>query len=328
MTIAKKGQLMLTNITTDSLLRKDHPYRKINEFLDFAPLVAQFESLYSERGAPGTPLQQGLRAMIVQFLEDYSDRQMESAIAENIAVKWFCQFELGETTPDHSYFGKLRKRLGTPNVAKIFNHVVEQMRARGLVSDVFHFIDSSAVITKTALWTERDKAISDGEKKLDNTNVKKYGADDQARLGCKGKNKYWYGYKRHLGVEMKSGAITKVAMTPANVPDGKALKHVCPDQGMVFADKAYCGAQTRLQIRARGCHSGVILKENMKGKDRYLDKWLTRVRMPYEGVFSKMPKRARYRGWAKVQMQGFMESIAHNLRCWLGWLRRNPELAT
>jgi transposase len=174
MTIAKKGQLTLTNITTDSLLRKDHPYRKINEFLDFAPLVTQFESPYSERGAPGTPLQQGLRAMIVQFLEDYSDRQMESAIAENIAVKVFCQFELGETTPDHSYFGKLRKRLGTPNVAKIFNHVVEQMRSRGIVSDLFHFIDSSAVITKTALWTERDKAISDGEKKLDNTNVNRY----------------------------------------------------------------------------------------------------------------------------------------------------------
>ncbi|MBF0633161.1 MAG: transposase [Nitrospinae bacterium] len=250
---------MLTNITADSLLRKDHPFRKINDFLDIAPLAAQFESLYSERGAPGTPLQQGLRAMIVHFLEDYSDRQMESAMSENIAVKWFCQFELGEATPDHSYFGNLRKRLGTANVAKIFNHVVGQMRARGLVSDVFHFIDSSAVITKTALWAERDQAISDGEKKLDNTNVKKYGADDQARLGCK--------------------------------------------------------------------KSGVILKENMKGKDRYRDKWLTRVRMPYEGVFSKTPKRARYRGWAKVQLQGFMEAIAHNLRCWLGWLRRNPELA-
>ncbi|MBF0291478.1 MAG: hypothetical protein HQK86_04905, partial [Nitrospinae bacterium] len=50
---------MLTNITADSLLRKDHPFRKINDFLDIAPLAAQFESLYSERGAPGTPLQQG-----------------------------------------------------------------------------------------------------------------------------------------------------------------------------------------------------------------------------------------------------------------------------
>jgi hypothetical protein len=68
-------------------------------FLGLAPLVSRFESLYSARGAP---LQQGLRAMIVQFLEEYSGRQMEPAIAENIAVKWFCQFELGETTPDHS----------------------------------------------------------------------------------------------------------------------------------------------------------------------------------------------------------------------------------
>jgi IS5 family transposase len=36
--------------------------------------------------------------------------------------------------------------------------------------------------------------------------------------------------------------------------------------------------------------------------------------MPFEGVFSKMSKRARYRGHAKVTMQAFLQAIAHNLK--------------
>ena len=250
-------------------------------------------------------------------MEDYGDRQMERALEENLAVEFFCRFEIGEETPDHSYFGKLRKRLGTENVAKVFNFVVEQMSRRGLVGNCFSFVDSTAVITKTALWEERDQAIAEGEEKLNNANVKNYSADPHARWGCKGKNKYWYGYKRHVCVDMKQGVIVKAAMTPANIPDGEGLKYVCPKQGMVFADKAYCTQHAQRILKKRNCHSAAILKNNMRGKNFKKDKWLTRVRMPYEGVISKMSKRTRYRGKPKLQLQGFLEAIATNLKRWI-----------
>jgi len=317
---------MFTDTTCDSLLKANHPYRKIISLLDITPLVKEFNPLYSKKGAPAVPINKGLKGLIVQFMQDYSDREMETALRENIAVKWFCGFELQDETPTYSYFCKLRKRLGTKNIAKIFNFVVEQMREQGIVGNVFSFIDATGVITKIALWDERDKAIKDGLDKLDNSSVKKYSADSQARFGCKGKSKFWYGYKRHVAVDMKSGVITKVAMTPANVPDGKALKHVCPDSGMIFADKAYCDKATQRDIKANGCHSGVILKENMKGKNRRLDSWLTKVRMPYEGVFSKMPRRARYRGQAKVQMQGFMEAVVYNIKRWAKIVDEQTEM--
>jgi IS5 family transposase len=83
---------------------------------------------------------------MLQFMEDYSDREMEKALAENLAVKWFCGFELTDETPDHSYFGKMRKRLGTENVAKIFNSIVEQLDRKGISGKVFTFIDSTAQI--------------------------------------------------------------------------------------------------------------------------------------------------------------------------------------
>ena len=191
------------------------------------------------------------------------------------------------------------------------------MEEEGLIGKCFSFVDSTAVITKTKLWDERDRAIEDGLKKLDNATVKKYSADRDARFGCKGKNKYWFGYKKHVCVDAKAGMITKVAMTPANESDASGLEKVCPKSGMVMADKAYCGKQAQNTIKGNGCHSGAIQKENMKEKNRDKDKWLTGIRMPFEGVFSKTRKRTRYRGIAKVQMQGFLESIAHNIKTYI-----------
>ena len=317
MSLKQAEQLKLSDTYCQELVDKNHPYRKINKILNLKPVLKEFESLYSKVGQPGIPLEKGFNALILQFMENYSDRQMEKALRENIAVKWFCGYELRDKTPDHSYFGKLRKRLGTARVAKIFNFVVEQMRDCGIVGDAFTFIDATAIITKTALWEERDKAIKAGLEKLNNDNVGQYSADSQARFGCKGKNKYWFGYKRNVSVDMKSGVVTKVAITPANVPDAAALKHVCPRSGMVIADKGYCSKEVEEELKKRWCHSGIIKKNNMKEKVVGKDKWLMKVRMPFESVFSKLERRSRYRKQCKLQYQGFMEGLAHNLKCWI-----------
>ena len=113
---------------------------------------------------------------------------------------------------------------------------------------------------------------------------------------------------------MTLGLIKKVAVTPANVPDGKAIKNVCPSGGMVFADKGYCSKDSLQTIRAKGCHPGVILKRNMKDKNRDKDRWLSSVRMPFENVFARHNGKARYRTTERVQFQGLMESFAHNFR--------------
>ena len=55
--------------------------------------------------------------LVLQFLEDISDRKMERFMRENLAAKWFCGFGLSDRTPDHSFFGSFRKRLGQGNRA-------------------------------------------------------------------------------------------------------------------------------------------------------------------------------------------------------------------
>jgi len=52
----------------------------------------------------------------------------------------------------------------------------------------------------------------------------------------------------------------------------------------------------------------------MKGKNKNLDAWYTKIRAPYERVFSKQAKRVRYKGIAKNQFTAFMQAIAFNLK--------------
>lgn len=298
----------------EKMVDGDHPFRKLNQLINFAEIVSPYYQLYSEIGATGINIVKGFKCLLIQFWDDLSDRQMERTLRDNVAVRWFCGFELLEATPDHSYFGKLRKRLGVENVAEIFNKVNETLRGQGLFGDVFKFIDASAIVTKTALWKERDEAIRQGEEKLNNLNVKNYAADKEARWGAKSKTNIWFGYKRHACVDMRFGLIDKLTVTPANVLDFKALVDICPTNCMTFLDKLYDTKNTDLTLIANGCAVGTIRKNNNKNKNRDLDRWRSGVRMPFEGTFAQLRKRTRYRGRLKVLFENFGLAICHNLK--------------
>ncbi len=308
------AQLDFHSQILEKLVRENHPYRRIKEIIKFEELLKPLHSLYSNKGAQGIALESGFKCLLLQFYEDHSDRQMANALKENVAIKWFCGFTLMQATPDYSYFSKLRKRIGVEKLSELFNRVNEQLRKKHIIGDVFTFVDATGLVSKIALWEERDKAIKDGLEKLNNQNVQKYSADKEARFGCKGKKKFWFGYKRHCSIDMKHGLIKETVVTPANVPDAKVLEDICPKQGMVLADKGYSSEEARQVLKNNGCHSGIIRKNNDPQKNKDKDRWFTQVRMPFEGTFSKLSKKARYRGTDKVQFQATFEALAFNLK--------------
>jgi IS5 family transposase len=96
------------------------------------------------------------------------------------------------------------------------------------MNEVFTFIDATHVISKGQLWKERDELIKRKYEKMNNDNVSKVASDREARFGCKGGDKFWFGYKEHVSVDAQSGMINKVAVTKANVTDAQGMRHVCP----------------------------------------------------------------------------------------------------
>ena len=312
--IRKKEQDMFETHIED-LVRPDHPYRKLLSIVDFTKLCVPLRALFCEdKGRKGYHIESGFAALVLQWMEDLSDRELERFLQENNAGKLFCGFSLLEKTPDHTYFSHLRAKIGTDRLAKLFREFNALLKRQGFVAEIFSFVDASQIIAKVNLWNDRDKAISQGLKKFNNKTAKKVATDKQARIGCKGKEKFWYGYKRHLAVCMKFGLITKVAVTPANISDDQALKHICPEEAVIFADKGYATKKASLTMKRNRCINKAILKNNMQGKDFDRDRHISKRRMPYERVFSKQDKRFRYIGIAKNQFQGIMQALVHNFK--------------
>ena len=180
------------------------------------------------------------------------------------------------------------------------------------MSEQFTFVDSTALVSKLTLWEERDKAIQAGYEKLNNEVLPEVSHDKEARIGSKGKNKFWYGYKSHTAVDMNSGMISAVNVTPANVDDPEGSRSILPTQGYVFGDKGYVGMIE--DVILRGAIPRIILRNKMLEKDSGRDREISRRRSPFERVFSKRNKRVRYAGTAKNQFAEYLVAIAFNLR--------------
>ena len=301
-------------VNLEHLIKDNHPYRLYKNLLDIKLVCKELSDVTSWCGPKGFSIERLFLCLLLQFMEDLSDREAERFIAENNAAKWFCGFGLTQTTPDHSVFCRARKRIGTKRLANLFAKIRDQLKLQGYMNEVFTFVDATHLIAKSNLWKERDKAQKDNYEKLNNEVLPKVACDKQARIGAKSKDKFWYGYKQQTSVDMQSGLINKVAVAPANETDSQGFTRVCPDQGAVYADKGYCTKPARHAAASKSVHLRAIKKNNMQGKNKDLDRWVSAIRSPYERVFSKLNHRVRYRGVAKNQFAAFLQAIGFNLK--------------
>lgn len=98
----------------DKLIPGDYLLYKINQQVDFSFVHEACKDLYSQsQGRPVKNLPEIMsRSAIVQYLNDYSDRDMEEAARYNLIVKWFIGIPVEDSSYDHSALGDFRDRLG------------------------------------------------------------------------------------------------------------------------------------------------------------------------------------------------------------------------
>lgn len=301
-------------VSLDDLVSSSHPYRKFIKIWSFKIVSKKLQKSEKDNPYKGYGLLRLFKCILLQFMEDLSDRELERYLQENNAAKWFCDFGLLDKTPNYSVFSKFRKNIGTRFMSKVFDDLRNQLKQHGLISEVFSFVDASHLISKANLWKERDKAIQEKYEKLNNEVLPKVAKDTQARIGCKGGNKFWYGYKKHASVDMQSGLINKIAVTPANMTDAKGIKYVCPAGGAIYADKGYCTKDANKIAAKNNATLRAIKKNNMNGKNHDQDRFFSSIRSPYERVFSQQNNRVRYTGVSKNYFAEICNAICFNLK--------------
>ena len=148
-------QMELVNI--EQLVPESHTYRRLKELLQFPSIIRAAKAKESPVGAIGFGVPRLILCLILQFMEDESDREFERFISENVAARWFRGFGSLEKTPDYSTICKFRNSIGTKRIGNLFAEVKRQMQAKGCCSEVFTVVDSSALVSELSFWEERDR---------------------------------------------------------------------------------------------------------------------------------------------------------------------------
>src|SRR3972149_1117478 len=136
----------------EKLIPEDHILCKINKQVDFSFANEACKDLYSQN--EGRPVKYKpeimFRSAIVQYMNDYSDRDMEEAARYNIMIKWFIGIPIEDHSYDHSALGDFRDRLGENRWKKLFFIILKQIENAGFAKGN-HSVDASHVIANIAI---------------------------------------------------------------------------------------------------------------------------------------------------------------------------------
>lgn len=201
----------------------------------------------------------------------------------------------------------------------IFNRIVELAGKKGFITDRLHIIDSTHIEARLDLFRLKKEHKKE---EFDKTYVDRHSPDPDARFGHKTKNKIFYGYKAHCGMDADSLIITDCITTPGNEPDGDKLpKLIRGSPKDITADKSYDSNDNHNELKDRGIRSSIILKGNRVDPAvlNLANTESQKERPKIEPKFSEEKnrhgmKKCRYWGLLKTKIQVLMCCIVVNLK--------------
>ncbi len=81
-------------VSLEELVPSKHQYRKFAELFDFKSVSKKLQKLEREDKYKGYGIVRLFKCLLLQFMEDLSDRELMRFLQENTAGKWFCDFDL------------------------------------------------------------------------------------------------------------------------------------------------------------------------------------------------------------------------------------------
>lgn len=276
----------------------------LSRVIDWAPVDRRLTVISSSaKGEPAWPPLALFKAMLLAVWYDLSDVKLAEALDDRSSFRRFCGFSRSEPTPERTAFVRFRKALLAQDLDKaLFDDVTAQLKAR-------------AITVKTGTLVDATIIASASEDDTDGHWVKHRGRSPV------------HGYKAHVGADADTALVEEIAVTPANINDGRAGPDALPDNpGDVYADSAYRGDHFGKAVRAKG-GTPLIVATGMWGRDEAeirarLDAYnqpIHRIRGRIEKIFGTWKRsyglrRMRWRGIAKASLQIRMTAIAYNMK--------------
>jgi transposase len=144
----EQQESMFSYISPEKRVPSDHPLRRLRAMVDAAleEMSPQFARLYSRYGRPSIAPEKLLRALLQVLYSVRSERLLMEQLGYNLLFRWFVGLSLDDGVWDVTVFTKNRERLLEGEIAEaFFEQVVEQARAKELLSDEHFTVDGTLV---------------------------------------------------------------------------------------------------------------------------------------------------------------------------------------
>lgn len=172
----------------------------------------------ASKGEPAWPPSALFKAMLLLMWYDLSDVKLAEALDDRASFRRFCGFSRSDPTPERTTFVRFRKALVTHGLDKtLFDDFTRQLKAKAIQVKTGTLVDATII----ASASEDD--------------------DEGHWVKHKGRPAV-HGFKAHIRADADTALVEEIAVTPANINDGKAG----PD--------AYC--QRRYPARCRHRYVG------------------------------------------------------------------------
>lgn len=306
----------------------DHFLRRLDGLIRWERLEKRLKPFYKDSGRDAHNPVMMFKLIVLQFMYDLSDRELEESARDRLSFRWFCRIDPVGSPPDFSNFCRFRDRIGPDTIKNIFDDLVNEAAHAGFVLDKLSLVDATAIKAKVDTFKLKKPAGDDDGGPCGGNPG---GPDPDARWGKKSKKKPFFGYKAHASMDDVSELITKIEVSSGEANDGAFFPQVHdPYAEGVSADKGYDSEANFDLVRESGQLPAIIPKRK-RGKKRGHVKgrydehergyyYRKKKRRPcIEHKFADGKKyhglgRARYWGLAKVRVQVFLTALVLNLK--------------
>lgn len=171
----------------------------LHDLIDWAPIDRRLASIScSAKGEPAWPPLALFKAMLLAVWYDLSDVKLAEALDDRASFRRYCGFSGDEATPERTTFVRFRKALIAQHLDKaLFDEIATQLKAKAIRVKTGTLVDATIIASASE---------GDGEARW----VKHKG---RAAV---------YGFKAHVGADADTALVEEIAITPANVNDGKS----------------------------------------------------------------------------------------------------------
>jgi transposase len=282
-------QIKMVCVTIESLVPEDHFLRDVDKYVSFDFIYDRVEHLYSTVGKPSIDPVVIIKMLLIGYFYGIdSERRLEKEIQVNMAYRWFLNYDLDESIPDHSTISQLRRRkfMGSDLFQELFDESVRRCMEAGLVDGELLLTDSTHVkanvndakrdvirvkeepsaymkridqmALEDGLITETEKTSPKAKEKTKDVTVS-LTDPDSGILNRPGKPGGFH-YLSHNTVDGNSGIITDVHVTAGNekdsTPHSERIQHQIDKFGFktkeVGADTGYDTGEIHSDMLKRG----------------------------------------------------------------------------